>query len=98
MVATTVLISQILLAGAALAAPSAGGLAGRIARRREASHLSRPLQLARSSTNAQNNANTTHAEESNNWSGAVLVANSAVCSMPHRPIMVLELISPSFFG
>ena len=80
MVAAAILITQALLASAALAAPQVGGLAGRFARRRENSRLSRPLQLSSSNTKELvAETNTTHAEESTNWSGAVLIADSAVC-------------------
>ena len=80
MLATTLLF-QVLLATAAFAIPtSKERLAERVARRASGfAHQTRPNQvLARPVTEEQSNS--THAEFSSNWSGAVLVAGSvSIC-------------------
>jgi len=68
---TATLLSYALLATAAMARPS--GLANRLARRREGSHLSRPLELVENPVNG----NVSNVEYSSNWAGAVLIADSA---------------------
>ncbi|KAF8313005.1 hypothetical protein DL93DRAFT_2059522 [Clavulina sp. PMI_390] len=64
----------LLASTAALAAPK-GGLAGRVARRAAGAHQSRPIDRIETFNVAA--SNTSHVSYSSNWSGAVLVANSA---------------------
>ncbi|KAF8314021.1 concanavalin A-like lectin/glucanase [Clavulina sp. PMI_390] len=64
----------LLVSTTALAAPK-GGLAERVARRAGGIHKSRPLKLIESPAAAS--SNTSHVQYSSNWSGAVLVANTA---------------------
>jgi len=66
----TALVANLLLATAALAAPK-GRMGDRIARRRAGTHLSRPLELT------DGPSNSTHADYSSNWTGAVLIATTA---------------------
>ncbi len=72
------LLIQVLLATAAFAIPtSKERLAERVARRAARSHLTQPKQLVvHPVSEEQATGNTTHAEFSSNWSGAVLVAGA----------------------
>lgn len=68
---------QTILATAAFAAPS-GRLAKRLERRREGSHLSKPVQFVDGHIPAT--SNTSHVEYSSNWAGAVWDSYPSVSS------------------
>ncbi|KAF7793421.1 hypothetical protein EIP86_004533 [Pleurotus ostreatoroseus] len=77
MVFAAALFCQLLIAASALAIPSSSDrLAARVARRAAGSHLSRPKIPVSSVSTLTSGGNVTHAETSENWSGAVLVASS----------------------
>ncbi|KZT03722.1 uncharacterized protein LAESUDRAFT_814569 [Laetiporus sulphureus 93-53] len=66
------LLSYVLLATTAVAAPRGSGLAGRIARRRAGSHLSQPLKAVEHSADT----GVTNVEYSSNWAGAAYAESS----------------------
>ena len=68
------LLSVVVLAASALAAPK-GGLADRVARRAAGSHLTRPVQLVEH-PEVTELTNVSHVEYSSNWAGAVLSTSS----------------------
>lgn len=80
MVFAFALISNLLLASAALAAPSSGNsrLAARLERRREG-RQSQPLKAVDPSGLAPLTSNTSHVEYSSNWAGAVWDTYPSVC-------------------
>lgn len=86
MVFTAAFLIQAILASAAFAAPS-DRLASRVARRSANSRSSRfvnwgpgPVQTSKPIVEAAD-GNSTGAQTSTNWAGAVLVAESAVCHL-----------------
>lgn len=78
MVFTTALFCQILLAATALAIPSSNErLAARVQRRAAGSHLSRPMNLVDSVSTFTSGGSVFHDNKtSDNWSGAVLLADT----------------------
>ncbi|KZT08178.1 uncharacterized protein LAESUDRAFT_649938 [Laetiporus sulphureus 93-53] len=66
------LLSYVVFATAVLAAPRGTGLAGRVARRAEGSHLSHPKQVVENPVNG----NVSNVEYSSNWAGAVYAESS----------------------
>lgn len=81
---SAVLLTQILFAAAALAAPSKNSrLAGRLARRAGGAHLSRPVNIIEESAVAAV-GNASHVSYSTNWAGAVFDSYPAVRqTLPH---------------
>ena len=73
------LLSAILLAASALAAPK-GGLSERVARRADGTRLTRPVQLIEQ-TDIVEFTNVSHPSYSSNWAGAVL-STSTVTRLP----------------